>query len=140
MTHWVPGWESFPEPLLTFWTERHLCSLSTARADGTVHTVPVGVALDLEQQCAWVITDAASVKARRIATAGTPGLAVSACQIDGAQWSTLEGRAVVDTSREAVRRAEACYEQRYRRPRENPTRVALRIEVIRFLVSRSLVA
>ena len=135
MTHWIPGWDSFPEQLHAFWSERHLCSLSSARPDGTLHTVPVGVALDVEQRCAWVITDGGSVKARRIGAAGADGLAVSACQIDGARWSTLEGRAVVDASPQAVRRAENCYEQRYRRPRQNPTRVALRIEVARFLVS-----
>ena len=138
MTHWIPGWDRFPDPLRAFWSERHLCALSTARPDGTLHTVPVGVALDEEQRCAWVITDRASVKARRIAAGGAAGMAVSACQIDGARWSTLEGRAVVDASPEAVRRAEECYERRYRRPRENPTRVALCIEVSRFLVSGAL--
>ena len=138
MTHWTPGWDAFPEPLREFWAERHLCALSTARADGSPHTVPVGVALDEKERCAWVITDGSSAKARRIAAAGTAGLAVSACQIDGRRWSTLEGRAIVDGSPEAVRRAEACYARRYREPRVNPTRVALRISVDRFLVSAVL--
>ena len=31
-----------------FWTERHLASLVTLRADGTPHVVPVGVTLDLD--------------------------------------------------------------------------------------------
>jgi hypothetical protein len=37
-----------------------------------------------------------------------------------------------------VARAVECYAQRYRQPRPNPARVALRIEVERFLVSASL--
>ena len=34
-------------PAMTgFWTERHLCTLTTLRSDGTPHVVPVGVVLD----------------------------------------------------------------------------------------------
>ncbi|MEU1563858.1 pyridoxamine 5'-phosphate oxidase family protein, partial [Streptomyces mirabilis] len=33
-----------PDPAyLTFWRERHLCTLTTLRADGSPHVVPVGV-------------------------------------------------------------------------------------------------
>ncbi|HJR37096.1 MAG TPA: pyridoxamine 5'-phosphate oxidase family protein, partial [Nocardioidaceae bacterium] len=39
-----------------FWGERHLCTLSTLRADGTPHLVPVGAVLDAEAGYAWVIT------------------------------------------------------------------------------------
>jgi hypothetical protein len=41
----VPVTEFSPASV-EFWTERHLCTLSTVRADGTVHVVPVGVTLD----------------------------------------------------------------------------------------------
>ena len=137
MVSWTPGWDAFPPALLDFWTERHLCTLSTVRRDGRPHVVPVGVALDHEERCAWVITDGGSHKARRLAgsAAAEP---VAACQVDGRHWSTLEGRARVLTSPEAVRRAEEQYALRYRVPSPNPRRVALRIEVDRFLVSRSL--
>lgn len=139
MTTWTPGWDAFPEALRTFWTERHLCTLVTVRADGRPHAVPVGVALDEREQCAWVITSRTSFKARHIAARGDAGLDIAACQVDGARWSTLEGRAWVLDAPEAVRRAEDCYAQRYRVPRPNPARVALRLEVSRFLGSASLV-
>lgn len=137
MTSWAPGWDDFPAPLLQFWTERHLCTLSSVRSDGRPHVVPVGVVLDHEERCAWVITDRASSKARRIAAAPA-GLAVAACQVDGARWSTLEGRAVALSDPDSVARACDQYAARYRVPRPNPTRVALRIEVDRFLMSRTL--
>jgi F420H(2)-dependent biliverdin reductase len=137
MTSWTPGWDTFPPALLDFWTDRHLASLTTVRADGTPHVVPVGVALDHEEKCAWVITYGTSVKARRIA--GAPdGLPIAACQVDGGRWSTLEGRASVLTDAASVRRAEERYAARFRTPQPNPLRVALRIEVDRFLASGAL--
>src|SRR3712207_4954064 len=36
------------EDFRAFWTERHLCTLTTIRPDGTPHVVPVGVTLDVE--------------------------------------------------------------------------------------------
>ena len=131
---WRPGWEEFPPALRDFWTERHLCTLTTLGADGLPHVVPVGVALDLEERCAWVITSRTSRKARNIGD----GAPVAACQVEGRHWSTLEGTARVLSDPDAVRRAEEQYAARYRTPRPNPDRVALRIEVDRFLVSASL--
>jgi PPOX class probable F420-dependent enzyme len=138
VTSWTPGWDAFPTLLLDFWTERHLCTLSSVRADGRPHVVPVGVVLDHDERCAWVITDRGSRKARRIAAGGAAGVPVAACQVDGGRWSTLEGRAIARGDEDAVRRAEECYAGRYRVPRANPTRVALRIEVDRFLMSSTL--
>jgi F420H(2)-dependent biliverdin reductase len=135
MTTWTPGWDAFPDDLRAFWTERHLCSLTSVRSDGRPHVVPVGVAIDHEERCAWVITSRTSVKARRIAAAGETGLPVAACQVDGRRWSTLEGVARVIETPEVVRRAEEIYAGRYRVPKPNPERVALRIEVDRFLIS-----
>lgn len=135
MTSWRPGWGDFPPALLDFWTERHLCTLTTLRADGRPHVVPVGVAVDLEQRCAWVITSRDSQKAAHVARSPV----VAACQVDGRRWSTLEGRAEVLADPAAVARAEQQYAARYRRPRPNPQRVAIRIEVDRFLASRGLV-
>lgn len=139
MATWTPGWGAFPTPLRDFWTERHLCSLTTVRSDGRPHVVPVGVVVDHEERCAWVITHGGSVKARRLAAGSADGEPVAACQIDGRRWSTLEGRVRVLTSAEAVRRAEEQYATRYRVPSPNPHRVALRIEIDRFLLSRSLI-
>jgi PPOX class probable F420-dependent enzyme len=131
----LPGWGAFPEPLLDFWTERHLCTLTTLRRDGRPHVVPVGVVLDHDQHCAWVITGRASVKAGHLATPSH----VAACQVDGRRWSTLEGTGVVRSDEAAVARAVELYAGRYRQPRPNPERVALRIEVSRFLASGELV-
>jgi PPOX class probable F420-dependent enzyme len=135
VTTWRPGWGDFPPGLLEFWTERHLCTLTTLRADGRPHVVPVGVALDLEQQCAWVITSRSSRKASNLRDSPI----VAACQVEGRHWSTLEGRAEVLSDPPSVQRAEQQYAGRYRQPRPNPQRVAVRIEVDRFLASRGLV-
>lgn len=131
----TPGWDDFPPALLEFWTERHLCTLGTLYADGRPHLVPVGVALDPEQRCAWVITGGGSAKARHLREPGP----VSASQVDGARWSTLEGTAQALSDEASVARAVERYAGRYRQPRPNPERVALRIEVTRFLASGSLV-
>jgi PPOX class probable F420-dependent enzyme len=134
MASWRPGWDDFPPALLEFWSERHLCTLTTLRADGRPHVTPVGVALDLEQRCAWVITSGTSLKA--VHAAADPR--VAACQVDGRRWSTLEGTAEVRTDAASVLRAEQRYAERYRTPRPNPSRVALRIEVDRYLHSSGL--
>jgi len=78
-----------------------------------------------------VITSRESRKARNLGGSGH----VAACQVDGRRWSTLEGRAAVLTDAASVRRAETMYAARYRTPRENPARVAIRIEVDRILSS-----
>jgi PPOX class probable F420-dependent enzyme len=135
VTSWRPGWDAFPQALLDFWTERHLGTLTTLRADGLPHVVPVGTVLDLEQRCAWVITNRSSAKVGHLGH--DDRLAI--CQVDGRRWSTLEGRGTVLRDEDSVRRAEQQYAGRYREPRPNPDRVAVRIEVDRFLASRGLV-
>jgi len=108
-----------------FWRERHLCTFTTVRPDGTPHVVPVGATLDLETGIARVITSAGSHKARLIA-AGARRVAL--CQVDGRRWSTLEGIATVRTGPEEVADAERRYAARYRTPRPNPQRVVLEVE------------
>lgn len=134
MASWRPGWGDFPAPLLEFWTERRLSTLTTLRRDGRPHVTPVGVALDLDERCVWVITSRASLKAVHVRRDPR----VAACQVEGRHWSTIEGSADVLTDAASVARAEAQYAARYRTPRPNPERVALRITVDRFLVSQSL--
>lgn len=129
MTTWKPDWNAFPGPLLEFWTERHLCTLTTLRADGTPHVVPVGVTVDVEARCAWVITFGTSQKVVNL----THSNRVAACQVDGGRWSTIEGTARVHNDPDSVKRAMDRYALRYRQPQPNPLRVALRIEVERFL-------
>ncbi|MEU7526373.1 TIGR03618 family F420-dependent PPOX class oxidoreductase [Saccharothrix sp. NPDC042600] len=121
------------EDFRAFWTERHLCTLTTVRSDGTPHVVPVGVTLDVESATARVIASRGSHKVRQVLAAGPEGARVAVCQVDGARWSTLEGRAVVRQSPEEVADAEQRYAQRYRRPRPNPERVVIEIAVTRVL-------
>ena len=116
--------------LVDFWRERHLCSVTTLRADGSPHVVPMGIALDPEHGLAWGITSGTSQKAANLRRGDRR---VAVCQVDGRRWSTLEGVAEVledaDTVAEAVRR----YAERYRQPRDNPARVALRLRLTRVL-------
>ncbi len=134
MTSWRPGWDDVPSALLEFWTERHLCTLTTLRPDGRPHVVPVGATLDLEERCAWVITNDASRKARHLAAPGP----VAICQVDGGRWATLEGTGTVLDDSASVARAVEMYAGRYRQPRVNPTRVAIRVDVERVLCSAAL--
>ncbi|SNX98432.1 PPOX class probable F420-dependent enzyme [Geodermatophilus sabuli] len=116
--------------LLTFLTERHLATLTTLRADGSPHVVPVGVTYDAATRTARVITSGTSAKARHVRD-GQARVAV--CQVDGRRWVTLEGMAVVREDPTSVADAEARYARRYRTPRENPARVVIEISVDRVL-------
>ncbi|SFD95969.1 pyridoxamine 5'-phosphate oxidase family protein [Blastococcus tunisiensis] len=111
-------------------TERHLATLTTLRADGSPHVVPVGVTFDPATAVARVITSGTSAKARHV-RAGQRRVAV--CQVDGRRWITLEGTAVVKDDAASVADAVARYAVRYRQPRENPARVVLEIAVDRVL-------
>ena len=119
------------ERLAEFWTERHLCVLSTVRADGTVHGTPVGATLDVEAGIVRVICSRTSYKARTIWQSGVAAVAVT--QVDGRRWSTLEGRAVVSDDPERVQEAVRRYAKRYREPRENPRRVVIEITITKVL-------
>ena len=55
----------------------------------------------------------------------------AACQVDRARWATLEGHAEVLTEEDAVADAVRRYAERYKQPRENPQRVALRVSLTR---------
>jgi PPOX class probable F420-dependent enzyme len=114
---------------LAFLAERHLATLTTVRPDGTPHVVPVGFTYDPGTAVARVITSGGSAKARHLRAGGR----VALCQVDGRRWLTLEGTAAVRDDGGSVADAERRYAQRYRRPRENPTRVVLEISVDRVL-------
>ena len=115
---------------LEFLTERHLATLTTLRADGSPHVVPVGVTFDAATATARVITSGTSAKARHVRD-GQARVAV--CQVDGARWLTLEGTAVVKDDATSVADAVERYAQRYRQPRVNPSRVVIEISVDRVL-------
>lgn len=118
---------------LDFWAERRLCTVTTLRPDGTPHVVPMGVVIDPATDRAWAITSGDSVKSQNLMRSGEAGAPIAVCCVDGRHWSTLEGTAVVLVAPDAVAEAERRYAERYKVPRENPHRVALRIDVTRVL-------
>jgi PPOX class probable F420-dependent enzyme len=118
-----------PDSALQFLAERHLATLSGLRADGSIHTVPVGFTWDDDAGVARVITSAGTQKARNVAR----GSRVTLCQVDGWRWLTLEGTGRVLDDPDAVADAVERYTTRYRPPRVNPRRVVLQIDVDRVL-------
>ncbi|MBB4893916.1 PPOX class probable F420-dependent enzyme [Streptomyces olivoverticillatus] len=117
---------------LTFWRERHVCTLTTPRPDGSPHVVPVGVTYDPEAGIARVITNKSSRKVANVQAAGPSGARVAVCQMDGKRWATLEGRAIVRTEPDTVADAVTRYAERYHRtPTPNPDRVVIEITVSR---------
>jgi F420H(2)-dependent biliverdin reductase len=120
------------QEVLAFLTKRHVATLTTRRADGSPHVVPVGFTYEAATRLARVITSRDSVKARN---AGRPGAVAALCQVDRARWLTMSGPIFVETAADAVADAERRYAERYRPPRVNPKRVVLRIEVERLLGS-----
>ncbi len=116
---------------LAFWRERHLCTVTTLRRDGSPHVVPMGIVVDVEAGFAWGITSPTSQKVANLRSGTDPRVAV--CQVDGRRWSTIEGLAEVREDAASVAEAVSRYAERYRQPRENPDRVALRIEIARVI-------
>jgi len=119
--------------VLAFWSERHLCTLTTVRADGRPHVVPVGATLDAEAGLVRVIASGSSLKVRQIVAAGALGAPVAVCQVDGRRWATAEGVATVSGDPVEVAEAERRYALRYREPRPNPERVVVLIRLDRML-------
>ncbi|MFJ8313227.1 MULTISPECIES: pyridoxamine 5'-phosphate oxidase family protein [unclassified Streptomyces] len=120
---------------LSFWRERHICTLTTQRPDGSPHVVPVGATYDPEAGLARIITNKKSRKVANIlaAVAADPaGARVALCQLAGRRWATLEGRAVVRTEAELIADAVERYTERYQRtPAPNPDRVLIEISLER---------
>jgi F420H(2)-dependent biliverdin reductase len=111
--------------MLAFLAERHLATLTTLRADGSPHVVPVGFSYDSGEGVVRIITVARSAKARQAARGGRAAV----CQVDGARWATLEGVARMAEDAPSVARAVAGYAARYRQPGERADRVAIEIAV-----------
>ena len=123
--------------LSEFWTERHLCTFTTLRADGSPHVVAVGATLDPVAGLARVISSATSAHVRHVRN-GQGRVAI--CQVDGPRWSTVEGLAVVRDDPESVAEAEKRYAARYRQPRPNPARVAIEVTITKILGSSRFTA
>lgn len=122
---------------LAFWRERHICTLTTPRPDGSPHVVPVGVTYDPEAGLARVISNKNSKKIRNVLAAqgradAPDGPRVAVCQMEGRRWATLEGRAVIRTDEASVAEAVRRYAERYgRTPSPNPDRVVMEITLDR---------
>ena len=127
----MPRVRDLTDDLVAFWRERHLCTVTTLRPDGSPHVVPMGVVLDVDEGVAWAITSRTSQKVANLRSGTDPRVAV--CQVDGRRWSTIEGVAEVLTDPDSVREAVRRYAERYRVPSENPARVAIRIRLDRVL-------
>jgi PPOX class probable F420-dependent enzyme len=114
---------------LAFWRERHHCTVTSLKADGSPHVVPMGIVVDPDTGLAWGITSGRSQKVANLRR--DPRVAV--CQVDRGRWSTLEGTAEVLEEPASVAEAVRRYAERYRQPRENPQRVAVRITLARVI-------
>jgi PPOX class probable F420-dependent enzyme len=121
--------KALPTDALEFLAEYHLASLTTLRADGSPHVVPVGFSYEPEAQLVRIITRGGSQK---VANARRGGRA-AVSQVDGGRWLTLEGAVSVTDDPERVAEAVRRYAERYRQPGESAERVAIEISVDRVL-------
>lgn len=121
--------DEIDDAMLGFLDERHLATLTTLRADGSPHVVPVGFSYDPADTTVRIITFPDSVKARNAARGGRAAVS----QVDGGRWATLEGTVRLVSDPAAVAAAVAGYTRRYRQPGERPDRVAIEIAVDRIM-------
>ncbi len=117
------------EAMLAFLSEYHLASLTTLRADGSPHVVPVGFSYDPELHIVRVITFPSSVKYKNALRGGRAVVS----QVDGGRWLSLEGTVTGVSDSTRVAAAVAGYAARYRDPKEREDRVAIEIAVDRVL-------
>ncbi len=117
------------ESVQAFLDERHLATLTTLRADGSPHVVPVGFTYAAPERLVRIITFAGAVKVRN----AQQGCRAAVCQVDGGRWLTLEGVARVTDDPDRVAEAVARYGERYQLPTARPDRVAIEISVDRIL-------
>ncbi|MFZ4517299.1 MAG: pyridoxamine 5'-phosphate oxidase family protein [Microthrixaceae bacterium] len=118
-----------PPEVLAFLGEYHLATLTTLRADGSPHVVPVGFSYDPTERVVRIITFEGSQKVVNARRGGRAAVS----QVDGGRWLTLEGTVSATDDPERVAAAMAGYAARYREPGERPDRVAIEISVDRVL-------
>lgn len=115
--------------MLTFLSEYHLASLTTLRADGSPHVVPVGFSYDHALRTVRIITFASSAKYKNALRGGRAVVS----QVDGGRWLTLEGTVSGTADPARVALAVQGYAARYRQPGEREDRVAIEIAVDRVM-------
>ena len=113
------------ESQLEFISENHLATLTTLRADGSPHVVPVGFTFDADNNIVRVITFAKSMKARHAAQGGRAVVS----QVDRGRWITFEGTVRLRTEADIVAKAVEAYAGRYRQPKVREDRVVVEITV-----------
>lgn len=113
------------DDVLTFLRDRHLATLTTLRADGSPHVVPVGFGYSPDERTVRVITFAGSQKAVNAERGGRAAVS----QVDGGRWLTLEGQCRLVSDPDGVAAAVEAYTARYQAPRERDDRVAIEIRV-----------
>ena len=113
------------ESQLEFIQENHLATLTTLRADGSPHVVPVGFTFDADNNIVRVITFAKSMKARHAAQGGRAVVS----QVDRGRWITFEGTVRLRTEADVVAKAVEAYAGRYRQPKVREDRVVVEITV-----------
>jgi general stress protein 26 len=89
----------------------------------------MGIALSADGDVAWGITSRTSRKVAHLRADAR----IAVNQVDGRRWSTIEGSAEVIAEEDTVDEAVRAYAARYRQPRENPSRVAVRIAITRVI-------
>ena len=117
------------DEVLAFLRERHLASLTTLRADGSPHVVPVGFSYDPDSRTVRVITFASSQKHRNALRGGRAAVS----QVDGGRWLTLEGTVTATDDPARVALGVAGYSARYREPGERADRTVIEISVDRIM-------
>ena len=110
---------------IEFVRENILATLTTLRADGSPHVVPVGFTYDLDQNLVRVITFAKSMKARHAAQGGRAVVS----QVDRGRWITIEGTVRLRTEADVVAQAVEAYAGRYRQPKVREDRVVIEIMI-----------
>ena len=121
--------DDITEEMLAFLSEYHLASLTTMRADGSPHVVPVGFSYDHEARVVRIITFASSLKYKNALRGGRAVVS----QVDGGRWLTLEGTVSGTSDVTRVAAAVAGYAGRYRQPGKREDRVAIEIAVDRIM-------
>lgn len=136
--------KSLSPAALEFITQRRLATLTTPRADGTAHVVPVGFTWDATGAddggpLARVTMQRTSRKARNVLESAGGVARVAICSFERATWITLEGAGSISDDPEEVAEALRRYAARYERtPAHDPDRVVLRVAVDRAMSSASL--
>lgn len=120
---------------LDFVTHRRLATLTTLRADGSPHVVPVAFTWDAGAGRARITTRVTSVKASNVERAVTAGASARAalCQFDGQRWLTLEGGITLSRDTADVAEAVDAYAVRYRRLEFQAERIVLHLAVDRVM-------